>query len=364
MKRSKLDYSDWLWRFKVGYSSNDVLVNTLTKENRKGFCVQYKKIVDEFSNYIFVDSLIDSVVEEEITSFKYLEDLFKTKNDRIVSVEMDYKLRLENKLDKVSKEMREICLRFIEAAIESDLKCDEHFLMKLSLPENFLSKFKNIQKNERIVINYKEDRILSDIEIEEFVLNFISKRDIKNLVVDFESLESGWAEYWPAHLNGGAKDTLKINKRIGLYTHRNLLDTLKHELFPGHGLFYRSKSRDSFFDDGSSLCIEGWATYCELFDLTKNEAEKLIGSWRTTVFMWLNYDRDSKDYLEYLEQQGYGEAQIKDSALMNSQMPTYSISYVLGALILLNKYGLPENLKKIKDSLREISCDDFFWRYS
>lgn len=77
--------------------------------------------------------------------------------------------------------------------------------------------------------------------------------------------DTGYAEWWDHELLNSDRDKLVLFTNPDSMFINDLQYTLIHEIFPGHGHFYRCLAHNSghMFDHGAMALIEGWATYAE-----------------------------------------------------------------------------------------------------
>lgn len=146
----------------------------------------------------------------------------------------------------------------------------------------------------------------------------------------------GYAEWWDRSFLEDQRDKLiiKINQD-SIYTN-DILYTLYHEVYPGHGHFYNRLAHNPGcgFDHGAISLIEGWATYCEW----NSSPSAYISSIRNNALLFLKEsfscvgdDRADKIY-NLKRSLGYSEEESLRTVLYTSQYIGYLEDYYLGAL--------------------------------
>jgi hypothetical protein len=146
---------------------------------------------------------------------------------------------------------------------------------------------------------------------------------------------SGFGEYWPQELIDADRDRLVLFMNDDSRKLRNFLTTLRHEVYPGHGHFYKKmrQRRPKFFDHGAMALIEGWATWSE-WGVAGDEFGKYTRATRMRSLRY--FDRSDvalgRDLAAGTIENGYSEGAARASVKYFFQYPGFGYSYTLGAL--------------------------------
>jgi hypothetical protein len=180
--------------------------------------------------------------------------------------------------------------------------------------------------------------------------------------------DDGWyGEYWPIDLAADAVDDQLI-----IYTGEQnrdehaLLSTLSHEVFPGHGLFYKliKEKNASFIDHGATCLIEGWATWCDWHTFENAYAAHS----RSLRIESLKFVRETSPQAiiaaaDRLAHFGQLATRREQRLATIFQYPGLSLSYALGALW-FERHLDQEHPAAIFDQLTGKPWGDFFSSWS
>ena len=176
---------------------------------------------------------------------------------------------------------------------------------------------------------------LNDITHCESIHKNSGKPCLKNYDIEIQNSQ-GYAEWWDRSLLNGQRDKLVIKINQDSMYKNDLIYTLYHEVYPGHGHFYNRLAHNPVcgFDHGAISLIEGWATYCEWNTLPsayissiKNNALLLLKE----SFSHTGDDRADKIY-NLKRALGYSAEESLRTVLYTSQYIGYLEDYYLGAL--------------------------------
>lgn len=146
---------------------------------------------------------------------------------------------------------------------------------------------------------------------------------------------AGFAEWWDSSLNEG-NDLLRLFINADSMYENDLLYTIQHEVYPGHGHFYHmSKGSGSpVFDHGAMTLVEGWATYAEWHaqpssytEATRHNALLLL---QDTIH--LSGSERAATVLTHKREQGYSAEEGLRTLEYVSQYIGFLESYYWGAL--------------------------------
>lgn len=360
MNYFKTGLDDWLWRFRASFCD----ISAIKKEvNRNQSNINYNKIIDLFSDVFFLLPFIEYLEENQIEQIPQfiLEQIHSSKQIQYIPTELNY--IIEERIHELEPKIKNKLVDLLALANESQFVFSQNDFYKITLPPGFYEILMKFKPDFSKVDVLKKDQKINLRQVKKITEEFVIEHSIKELSVNYKDLKSGWAEYWPKDLINKEKNLLLINTSNELISEENLINTLKHELYPGHGEFYNRVSRKKFFDDSSSIIIEGWATYSELYKLPEDRQKKLIESWMTSAALQINCHPNDEKVKKLLFKKGYSERTVDLVILNNYQMPTYSSSYNIGALLLLHLSESNLFNCKFINKLDSIKASDFFWEH-
>ncbi len=178
-------------------------------------------------------------------------------------------------------------------------------------------------------------------------------------------IDTGYGEWWDRDLLCENMDKLVIHANDDFMYLNDLRYTLAHEIYPGHGHFYRTLAHNSHaFDHGAMSLIEGWATFVEWHSVQSDYSRQIreYDCALLTQCLLLNGNELANNVLSLRKSLGFSHESNIRTALYATQYIGFLESYYLGALWV--ELFLSESAIKPLDMLNNLSnrnVGDFFY---
>lgn len=165
---------------------------------------------------------------------------------------------------------------------------------------------------------------------------------------------TGFAEWWAKELCNSDKEVLVLYDNSNTRKELDFFYTLIHEVYPGHGLFYRTVK---VLDHGATSHIEGWATYAEWNALPSDYTVKQ--KYTACRLLQTVFNNQGDAMIEKLMSLRKSLRYDINDQLRTVDYVTQKIgfleSYYLGALAIEQFYDKPKNyLQDIKEGCTEL----------
>ena len=263
----------WFWPWQIFFNKeikDDVVIfaNKLTKKEQE----LYKFLLEFFDGFYTFKMLIDYLNEYPQFAKVAIEKAIKNIN-KLVNVPISAKDEYVKLINKQSKELRPQLRDILKHALNSKNRVDYEKYYSTLLGKKLYGDIYKVINNYKIKnVDFNQTREKNVYELHDFYSKHISNKSFQkkwegalpNYSIKIKK-GNGYGEYWDSYFfDEYSKNTLVLFKNERVYDD-DVIYTLFHELYPGHGNFFEIiKKKKKNVDLGASLLIEGWATFCEL----------------------------------------------------------------------------------------------------
>ena len=146
---------------------------------------------------------------------------------------------------------------------------------------------------------------------------------------------NGYGEWWDRSISDTEQDKLVLYTNNGIVKGNDFFYTILHETYPGHGHFYNAvRNPSTHMDQGASILIEGWATYCEWNTYPSTYIQSIRHNAMVCLYRSFRYDINTiaTEYYKQKIKQGKKVSQFAPTVVYHTQYIGFIEAYYLGAL--------------------------------
>lgn len=275
-KNIKKYFAEWDWHYRIYFDPEirkglDKFVQRLTDNEKK----IYEQIMNFFLSFYSISQLLDALEQNPEMEKEIKETAFNTLNNVVytpISIRESVEVRIDFAVKQGCDWVKEIykhscnvsycpdCLRYYRILfgpwIESIMKIVGKGIMVKEMPHGDTIQQGSIGE----LAASKIDGLCGRKDLNaKYGLPILEGYKVVSLQ------GAGYAEWWDSQLLDGQEDNLILYENKDSLFQNDLLYTLLHEVYPGHGQFYRTVAHagEGVFDHGAMALIEGWATFVE-----------------------------------------------------------------------------------------------------
>ncbi len=337
--------SEWDWRYRVGYDPSLRKTIRLSIE-RCPVAAQraiLTKTYDWARQFVSMDRLIEAVATGEVG----LTEIAEVSAVKLLHVPGVIEERLAQKIDALAEPyLRNSLMSLLNAARVTPYRDCYHPLFEITVGAGFAELLRSAVTTPHIPkptdTQIFTTSLLDEVSsFEEWIKNderiraWLTRFPMPEHVTVVRDGNDNYAEYWPSELSEDGQNTLILYRNPESMKRNVLRGTLLHELYPGHGLFYdiQNRSNPGYVDHGSTLLLEGWATWCEwhAFDTPYARASRSM-ALRSLRAIQARSAAEAISIIDELRAERGDTHHRIEQLNAHFQYPGYSASYPIGAL--------------------------------
>ncbi|HAJ77778.1 MAG TPA: hypothetical protein DCO89_01755 [Clostridiales bacterium] len=264
----------WFWPWQI-YFDEDIKSDVInfTKQLTIREQKKYEFMIDFFSDFFTFQMLIDYITEHPDKKEAAIQ---KAKKDitKVTNIPNSMRNDFVDIISKQPKEIQNDLLFILDSAIKSKNSVNyKKYYKKIFGAKLFDEIVKNVN-NYTFKSSLKFDSAKKE-NVQTIHKNFIDYINLEKFRNKWQGIipnystklknGMGYGEYWDEYFFDEYKNNTLVLFNNDYVTDNDILYTLFHEVYPGHGNFFEIiKQNKNNIDLGASLLIEGWATFCEL----------------------------------------------------------------------------------------------------
>ena len=333
---------NWFWPWQIFFNKQlKKQVNDFAQNLQSNEYLIYKYLIRFHCSFFTLQMLIDYLIEFE-SEQKYAINFALKNINKITNIPIELKQEFVNKINKLNTKFKNELLNILEYATKTNKKLNyKNYFIKLLGKNNFDHIFNDFYICKQIPqANYNLSPLTNIDLLHQQYLKIINDNNFKHqwqgVIPNYKiktKIGEGFGEYWDNYFFYNYKCNTLILFKNKTNSQLDNLYTLFHEVYPGHGNFYSIlKNNNNYIDLGSTIIIEGFATFCELsVNFDKKYEEYYFNKYCYFLNCVFNHNINSLDHYEKMNAINY---------------PFFKESYYVGALLFLKKLKTKQEIAK------------------